>query len=69
MKSTELSVTCEADDCLATQELPAFYDNPMLVPMCKLAPILNRINPVHIMAIHFNKIHFYIILTSTTMSS
>jgi hypothetical protein len=67
---TELSPSCEAANCAATQELPSNLQNPKVHYRVHksppLVPILSQIDPVHTIPSYLTMIHFNIVHPPTS---
>jgi hypothetical protein len=61
----ELSASCEAANCVATEEFPSILWNPKVHHRVHktrpLVPILRQIDPVHTVPLYLSKIRFNIV--------
>jgi hypothetical protein len=60
INSIEMSSSCEAACCTATQEFPNILWNPKAHYRVPQVPILSQVNPIHNTQSYFSKIHFNI---------
>jgi hypothetical protein len=69
----ELTSSCEAANCAATQELSSILRNPTVHYHVHKSPplvrILSQINPIHTVPSYLSKIHFNIAHRPTSWSS
>lgn len=69
--SIQQNPSLEADSCSARQEMPRLQEARLITVSTRVhrwGPILNWLNPTHILKLCFFKIHFSIIFTSMPRS-